>query len=81
MAKKRRTILLVNPSCLDLRISGEDARIVPMGLFYIGAQLMEKGFNTEILNLAEAGEDPVGAFKKTYLVISGRCKTSLLVAE
>jgi len=65
MTKKRLNILLVNPSCLDLRISGEDARIVPMGLFYIGAQLMEKGFNTEILNLAEAGEDPVGAFKKT----------------
>lgn len=64
MAKKRQTILLVNPSCLDPRISGEDARIVPMGLFYIGALLMEKGFDTEILNLADAGEDPVGVFEK-----------------
>jgi radical SAM superfamily enzyme YgiQ (UPF0313 family) len=64
MEKKRLNILLVNPSCLDPRISGEDARIVPMGLFYIGAQLMEKGFDTEILNLADAGEDPAGVFKK-----------------
>lgn len=64
MAKKRQTILLVNPSCLDPRISGEDARIVPMGLFYIGALLMENGFDTEILNLAGAEEDPVGVFKK-----------------
>lgn len=65
MTKKRLKILLVNPSCLDPRISGEDTRIVPMGLFYIGALLMENGFDTEILNLAGAGEDPVGVFKKT----------------
>jgi radical SAM superfamily enzyme YgiQ (UPF0313 family) len=64
MAKKRQTILLVNPSCLDPRISGEDARIVPMGLFYIGALLMENRFDTEILNLAGAEEDPVGVFRK-----------------
>ena len=64
MAKKRQTILLVNPSCLDPRISGEDARIVPMGLFYIGALLMENGFDTKILNLAGAKGDPVGVFEK-----------------
>ncbi len=47
-------ILLVNPACLDRRISGEDAHIVPIGLYYIGAQLLDKGFSTRILNLAAA---------------------------
>ena len=64
MTKKRLKIFLVNPSCLDPRISGEDARIVPMGLFYIGALLMENGFETETLNLAVAKEDPVAVFRK-----------------
>lgn len=65
MTKKRQSILLVNPSCLDKRISGEDARIVPMGLFYIGALLLENGFETAILNLADAEENPAGLFMKT----------------
>ena len=65
MTKKRLKILLVNPSCLDKRISGEDARIVPMGLFYIGALLIENGFETDILNLADASEDPISVFTKT----------------
>lgn len=64
MTKKRQNILLVNPSCLDRRISGEDARIVPIGLFYIGAQLLENGFETAILNLADTEEDPINVFTK-----------------
>jgi len=64
MTKKRLKILLVNPSCLDKRISGEDARIVPIGLFYIGALLMENGFDTQILNLADDSEDPISVFTK-----------------
>ncbi len=64
MVKKQQKILLVNPCCLDQRISGEDARIAPMGLFYIGALLIENGFNTDILNLADTESDPVKVFKK-----------------
>lgn len=62
--KKQKKILLVNPCCLDQRISGEDARIVPIGLFYIGALLIENGFAADILNLADIKDDPVGVFKK-----------------
>ncbi|MFA5903942.1 MAG: radical SAM protein [Desulfobacula sp.] len=69
MTKKRLKILLVNPSCLDKRISGEDARIVPIGLYYIGALLMENGFDTHILNLADDKEDPVNVFKESITAL------------
>jgi len=46
------TIFLVNPACLDARITDEDALLVPMGLFYIGALLKENGFNVRVVNLA-----------------------------
>ncbi|MBU1345076.1 MAG: radical SAM protein [Proteobacteria bacterium] len=59
-----KKILLVNPCCLDERISGEDARIVPIGLYYIGALLLENGFHTDIINLAEPQDDPVERFKR-----------------
>jgi radical SAM superfamily enzyme YgiQ (UPF0313 family) len=62
--KKRKKILLVNPSCLDERISGEDAGIVPIGLYYIAALLIENGFDTKIINLADSKDDPVKTFKK-----------------
>ncbi len=65
---KQKKILLVNPSCLDERISGEDAGIVPIGLYYIAALLMENGFDTKIINLADSKDDPVKAFKK-YITI------------
>ena len=45
-------ILLVHPACLDTRLTDADALAVPMGLFYIGAQLKEDGFDVEVLNLA-----------------------------
>ncbi len=57
-------IALVNPACLDPRISGEDAGIVPIGLFYIGAVLKQNSFTTEIINLAQQGTDPVQTFRK-----------------
>lgn len=60
---EQKKILLINPSCLDKRISGEDASIVPIGLYYIGALLMDNGFDTEILNLAGTKKDPVKVFK------------------
>ena len=61
---KQQKILLVNPSCLDKRISGEDAYIVPIGLWYIGAVLIENGFDTKIINLADTRDDPVKVFQK-----------------
>ncbi len=53
---KQKKIILVNPTCLDERISGEDASVVPIGLFYIAAQLLENDFDTTILNLANIKE-------------------------
>ncbi|RLC25004.1 MAG: B12-binding domain-containing radical SAM protein [Deltaproteobacteria bacterium] len=60
----KKKILLVNPSCLDARNLGEDAQIVPIGLYYIGALLRENGFAATIFNLADIRQDPVKAFKK-----------------
>lgn len=45
-------IFLINPACLDVRVTDEDALLVPMGLFYIGALLKENGFNVRVVNLA-----------------------------
>ena len=63
MAKQKK-ILLVNPSCLDARASGEDAGIVPLGLYYIGAVLIENGYHTKIVNLADNKKDPIARFQK-----------------
>jgi anaerobic magnesium-protoporphyrin IX monomethyl ester cyclase len=56
-------ILLVNPSCLDTRISSEDDMVVPIGLYYLGALLIENGFDTQILNLSEYRQNPILNFK------------------
>lgn len=48
-----KKIFLVNPSCSDPRINPEDAMAVPIGLYYIGAVLMENGFTVHMLNLAQ----------------------------
>jgi anaerobic magnesium-protoporphyrin IX monomethyl ester cyclase len=61
---KQQKILLVNPSCLDARASGEDAGIVPLGLYYIGAVLIENGYDTKIVNLADHKKDPLARFQK-----------------
>jgi anaerobic magnesium-protoporphyrin IX monomethyl ester cyclase len=53
-------ILFVNPACLDKRITGEDAGVVPIGLYYMAALLLDKGFDARILNLA-----PLGSGNKT----------------
>ncbi len=61
---KQKKILLVNSPCLDARISGEDAGVVPLGLYYIGSLLIENGYNTEIVNLADNKENLVAWFQK-----------------
>lgn len=43
-------ILLVYPPCLEERVHIEDAEAVPIGLFYIGALLREKGYAVEVIN-------------------------------
>lgn len=43
-------ILLIYPYCLDRRVIDYDIKAVPIGLYYIGALLKEKGMDAEILN-------------------------------
>jgi radical SAM superfamily enzyme YgiQ (UPF0313 family) len=45
-------VLFVNPACLDKRVTDQDALVVPIGLYYLAAQLMDKGIPAPILNLA-----------------------------
>lgn len=45
-------IFLVNPACLDERITDDDAMSVPMGIYYLGALILENGFDIKIVNLA-----------------------------
>ena len=51
-------IFLINPACLDKRVVEDDAVSIPMGLFYIGAVAIERGFDVKIINLA--GDNPAG---------------------
>ncbi len=44
-------ILLINPYCLDPRLQDYDIKVPPIGLYYIGARLIEEGHSCEILNL------------------------------
>ena len=54
-------VLLVNPACLDQRVTDDDASVVPIGLYYLAAQLLDSGVAAGILNLAavaaQAGAD------------------------
>ncbi len=56
-------IFLVNPSLLDLRPNEYDVFSVPTGLYYIGALLINHGFDVEIINLA-LQEHPLVCFKE-----------------
>jgi len=47
---------LVNPACLDQRITDTDAQVVPMGLYYLGALLKAKGIEVTLVNLAAVSE-------------------------
>jgi radical SAM superfamily enzyme YgiQ (UPF0313 family) len=50
-------ILLIYPYCLENRLHEEDAGVVPMGLYYIGALLKENGYDVDILNFHGLGKD------------------------
>jgi len=66
----RFNILLINPSCLDKRITDDDARVVPIGLYYIAALLMDHDFKVTILNLADSTDDPLQSLIQTIDVHS-----------
>jgi len=57
-------ILFVNPVCLDERAMNEDALVVPIGIYYMAALLLDKGFDATIINLAspDAGRDALQTF-------------------
>lgn len=50
-------ILFINPSCLDQRITSDDAKVIPIGIYYMAALLLDKGFDARILNLASLEGD------------------------
>ncbi|OQY52985.1 MAG: B12-binding domain-containing radical SAM protein [Desulfobacteraceae bacterium 4572_89] len=51
-------ILFVNPACLDKRVFNDDDKVIPIGLYYMAALLLENKFDVRILNLASpAGID------------------------
>jgi radical SAM superfamily enzyme YgiQ (UPF0313 family) len=51
-------ILLIYPYCLDHRIQEDDIRVVPLGLYYIGALLKEHGYDIDIINFFEQDKTP-----------------------
>jgi radical SAM superfamily enzyme YgiQ (UPF0313 family) len=51
-------ILLIYPYCLDQRVSDYDIKAVPIGLYYVGALLKERGMDVEILNWHDMGKSP-----------------------
>ncbi len=60
------TIFLVNPACLDPRVTDGDALLVPMGLFYIAALLTENQIQTRVVNLA-VEPDPLDHLRERVL--------------
>ena len=55
---KDMKILLIYPYCLEDRLSDEDVRVPPIGIFYIGAMLKENGYDVEILNWYNIHKNP-----------------------
>jgi radical SAM superfamily enzyme YgiQ (UPF0313 family) len=51
-------IILIYPNCLEDRLYAEDARVVPIGLYYIGAVLKENQYDVEILNWHDIHKTP-----------------------
>ena len=51
-------ILLIYPYFLEARLNTEEIAAVPIGLYYIAAVLKESGYDADILNLYDAGDNP-----------------------
>ena len=55
--KKNMNILLIYPPFLEARVHVEEINAPPLGLYYVGALLKEKGYPVEILNWAHMGSE------------------------
>lgn len=51
-------ILLIYPYFLEDRLRAEDVRVVPIGLYYIGALLKENKYDVEVLNWHNVNKTP-----------------------
>jgi anaerobic magnesium-protoporphyrin IX monomethyl ester cyclase len=51
-------ILLIYPNFLEDRLHAEDVRVVPIGLYYVGALLKENLYDVEILNWHDINKTP-----------------------
>jgi len=51
-------ILLIYPYCLEDRLHAEDAGIVPIGVYYVGALLKKNHYDVEILNWYNINKTP-----------------------
>ena len=51
-------ILLIYPYCIEDRIHEEEVSIMPMGIYFVGAVLMENGYDVEILNWYNINKTP-----------------------
>ena len=51
-------ILLIYPYCLEDRLHTEDVEVVPIGVYYVGAALIENGYDVEILNWHDIRRTP-----------------------
>jgi len=51
-------ILLIYPYFLDDRLQTEDAGVVPIGVYYVGALLKEHGYDVEVLNWHDINKTP-----------------------
>ncbi len=51
-------IVLIYPYFLEGRLHAEDVRVVPIGLYYIGALLKENNYDVEILNWHNVNKTP-----------------------
>jgi anaerobic magnesium-protoporphyrin IX monomethyl ester cyclase len=59
-------ILLIYPYFLEQRIHEEEITVVPIGLYYVGAMLREKGYDSEVLNWSRVNQS-VAEVEKTLL--------------
>ena len=51
-------ILLIYPYCLEQRVHADEIRVVPIGLYYVGALLKEHGYEVTILNWHDIDRTP-----------------------
>ena len=51
-------IILIYPNFLDKRIHAYDISVPPMGIYYVGAMLMENGHDVQIFNWHNANQTP-----------------------